>query len=235
MNNEEIQRRFAALSTPHVADACVRAQVRVRCGPTGLTCVVAQGRVSGRVLPARHVGSVDIFLEAFESASPGDVLVVDNAGRLDEACVGDLVVHEANQAGLAGIVIWGLSRDSVDIRHIGLPVFSLGTLPNGPLSVNNRSPEALVSAQFAEWTLDADDIVLGDDDGVLFIPSDRAEEIFQLAESIRDTEVKQAQKMLSGTSLRAQVHFDEYLTKRSADPQLTFREHLRSVSGEIEV
>jgi hypothetical protein len=41
--------------------------------------------------------------------------------------------------------------------------------------------------------------------------------------------------MLAGTSLRDQVHFDDFLSKRAANPKLTFREHLRSVSGEIEV
>jgi len=50
--------------------------------------------------------------------------VVDNGGRLDESCVGDLVVHEADTAGLAGIVIWGLHRDTTDIQTIGLPVWS---------------------------------------------------------------------------------------------------------------
>ena len=70
--------RFAGLTTPHVADACVRAGVPVR--TVSLTAVTS-GRVAGRVLPAQHVGSVDVFLEAFDSAEPGDVLVVDNAGR----------------------------------------------------------------------------------------------------------------------------------------------------------
>jgi regulator of RNase E activity RraA len=39
------------------------------------------------VCPAQHAGSVDVFLEAFGTAAPGDVLVVDNGGRLDESCV----------------------------------------------------------------------------------------------------------------------------------------------------
>ena len=43
-------------------------------------------------------------------AAPGDVLVVDNGGRLDEACVGDLVALEAQAAGVEGMVIWGLHR-----------------------------------------------------------------------------------------------------------------------------
>ena len=46
-------------------------------------------------MPARHYGSVDVFLEALSSAGPGDVLVIDNGGRTDEACIGDLVALEA--------------------------------------------------------------------------------------------------------------------------------------------
>jgi regulator of RNase E activity RraA len=110
--------RFAELTTAHVADACIRAGVEVR--TVSLTPVVG-GRVAGRVLPAQHVGSVDVFLEAFESAEEGDVLVVDNGGRRDEACVGDLVALEAKAAGISGLVVWGLHRDTVDITAIGLP------------------------------------------------------------------------------------------------------------------
>ena len=56
----------------------------------------------GRVRHARHYGSVDVFLEAMEMASPGEVLVVDNAGRRDEACIGDLIALETKMEGLAG-------------------------------------------------------------------------------------------------------------------------------------
>ena len=80
------------------------------------------------------------FLEAFETAAPGDVLVVDNGGLLDEACVGDLVTLEAHAAGMEGMVIWGLHRDTADIRAIGLPVFSLGAIPTGPLQLDARPP-----------------------------------------------------------------------------------------------
>jgi hypothetical protein len=72
------------------------------------------------------------FAEAFETAAPGDVLVVDNGGRLDEASAGDLVALGAQAAGMEGMVIWGLHRDTADIRAIGLPVFSLGAIPTGP-------------------------------------------------------------------------------------------------------
>ncbi|GAB2699871.1 RraA family protein [Kitasatospora kifunensis] len=234
MDHQELRKRFESLTTAHLADACIRAQVPVRCAPAQLRAVVPGGRVAGRVLPVRHVGSVDVFLEAFEQCAPGDVLVVDNGGRLDEACVGDLAVLEARTAGVSGVVIWGLHRDTADILAIGLPVFSLGALPTGPQRLDPRPAEALDSARVGEWTVGREDLVLGDADGVLFVPAARAGELLTLAERIRDTERRQARRIHRGDSLRAQVHFDRYLAARRENPDLTFREHLRSVGGAIE-
>jgi regulator of RNase E activity RraA len=167
-------------------------------------------------------------------AAPGDVLVVDNGGRLDEACVGDLVALEAQAAGVEGMVIWGLHRDTADIREIGLPVFSLGAIPTGPLRLNARAHDALQSAVVGDWVVSREDLVLGDDDGVLFIPSPQAEEIFTLAETIRDTERRQAERIRADVSLRSQVQFRAYLAKRENMPSLSFREFLRMVGGAIE-
>jgi regulator of RNase E activity RraA len=196
--------------------------------------VVPGSRLAGRACPARHAGSVDVFLEAFEGAAPGDVLVVDNGGRADESCVGDLVVLEAQAAGLGGIVIWGLHRDTADIRVIGLPVFSLGPVPAGPLRLDARPPGALERATVGEWTVSREDMVLGDDDGVLFLPAGRAADVFTLAETIRDTERRQAGRIRAGASLRSQLRFGSYLAERRQAPSLTFREHLRAVGGAIE-
>jgi regulator of RNase E activity RraA len=223
--------RFAELTTAHVADACVRAGVPVR---TVSLTAVAGSRVAGRVLPAQHVGSVDVFLEAFESAAEGDVLVVDNGGRRDEACVGDLAALEAAAAGVAGIVIWGLHRDTADIIAIGLPVFSLGALPTGPLRLDPQPADALSKATIGEWTVTREDVVLGDEDGVIFVPAGRLDELLGLAETIRDTEHRQAAEIRAGRSLRQQVSFAEYLAKRATDPSLTFRQHLRAVRAAIE-
>ncbi|MEZ0070773.1 RraA family protein [Planotetraspora sp. GP83] len=234
MDQQDLRRRFGTLTTAHLADACIRAQLPVRCGPALLRAVVPGGRLIGRASPARHAGSVDVFLEAFERAEPGDVLVVDNGGRLDEACVGDLVVLEAQAAGLAGIVIWGLHRDTADMRAIGLPVFSLGAIPTGPLRLDPRPHDAMDSATVGDWTVSRDDLVLGDDDGVLFVPAARAADLFRLAEKIRDTERRQADRIRAGDSLRGQVRFDSYLARRRETPSLTFREHLRAVGGAIE-
>jgi regulator of RNase E activity RraA len=234
MDSQELRRRFAALTTAHLADACIRAKVPVRCAPEALGPVVPGGRLAGGVAPARHVGSVDVFLEALEGAAPGGVLVVDNGGRLDEACVGDLVALEAQAAGLEGIVIWGLHRDTADLRAIGFPVFSLGSIPTGPQRLDARPPDALGSATVGEWMVDSRDLVLGDDDGVLFLSAAEAGDIFSLAERIRDTERRQAEQIHAGVSLRSQVQFADYLARRRQDPSLSFREHLRTVGGAIE-
>lgn len=224
---------FGDLTTAHVADAVLRLGCPVRYAPAGVRPLWPGARVAGRVLPARHAGSVDVFLEAFERARPGDVLVVDNGGRDDEACVGDLVALEARQAALAGIVIWGLHRDTADLRDIGLPLFSRGPLPFGPQHVRDRDPEALRSARCGAATVTGADFVVGDDDGVLFLPADRAAEIAAAAAAIRDTERAQAARVRAGESLRAQLSFADYLAARDARG-VTFRRHLRTIGGAIE-
>jgi 4-hydroxy-4-methyl-2-oxoglutarate aldolase len=80
-----------------------------------------------------------------------------------------------------------------------------------------------------------DDVVAGDEDGVLFFPAVRAEEIYAAAAMIRDTERRQADLIRSGRTLRAQVKFDVYLASRAANPSLAFRDHLRAAGGEVEV
>ncbi|VVJ25109.1 Demethylmenaquinone methyltransferase-like protein [Amycolatopsis camponoti] len=230
----DLSTRFASLTTAHLADACIRAGLPVRCAPAATRAVVSGTRLLGPAVPARHVGSVDVFLEAFEHAPAGGVLVVDNGGRLDESCVGDLVVLEARAAGLAGVVIWGLHRDTADIRAIGLPVFSLGSIPTGPLALGPRIDGGLAEAIVGPWRIGPADLVAGDDDGVVFLPQDRADELFTLAEGIRDTERRQAERIRAGEPLRDQVRFAEFLAARETDPGLTFRAHLRAVGGAIE-
>ncbi|MEU1420533.1 RraA family protein [Kitasatospora sp. NPDC005751] len=225
---------FAELSTPLVADACVRAGVGLRVAPAGVGPVVAGRRVAGRVLPVRHYGSVDVFLEAFGAAEPGDVLVVDNGGRVDEACVGDLAVLEAKAAGVAGVVVWGLHRDTPELVEIGLPLFSYGALPLGPLRLDEREPEALVTARFGTHLVSAGDVVFGDADGVLFVPAARVDEVLEVAGGIARTERAQAERIRSGDTLRRQTAFDDYLVRRAADPSYSFRQHLRRVGGAIE-
>ena len=127
--------------------------------PSGIRPVVAEQRVAGPAIPVRHFGSVDIFLEAIHGARAGDVLVVDNGGRMDEGCIGDLTALEAQNCGLAGIVVWGAHRDTSELRRIGLPIFSYGACPSGPQRLDPADPSALRSARFAKAKIEPGDVV----------------------------------------------------------------------------
>ncbi|MBI5251923.1 MAG: RraA family protein [Desulfomonile tiedjei] len=234
MDAQSVSAVVAQLTTPLMADACLRLGVAVRLAPPGIRPVKPGMLVTGRALPVRHYGSVDVFLEAFENSQQGDVLVIDNEGRLDEGCIGDLTVLEAKSAGLAGMVVWGCHRDTAEILDIGFSVFTYGSWSAGPLRLDHRQAGALESAHFGNHLITKGDFLFGDDDGVLFVPLDQIEQIVATALSIQERERQQAAKIRAGTSLREQLQFADYLAKREADPSYSFRKHLRSVGGAIE-
>jgi 4-hydroxy-4-methyl-2-oxoglutarate aldolase len=234
MENADIHARFSELTTPHVADAAVRLGVDLRVGPAALRPVGPHDRIAGRATPARHYGSVDIFLEAMRGARPADVLVIDNGGRIDEACIGDLTVLETRASGLSGIVVWGLHRDTVELTRIGFPVFSCGVVPVGPRRLDPVEPNALHSARLGDHTVTADDVVFGDADGVVVVPHAHVERVLATAKQIATTERRQAEQVRAGITLAQQLRFDDYLARRRSDPAHTFRAHLRAIGGAIE-
>ena len=222
-------------TTPFIVDACVQLSLPVRVGPFGLRCNFPGSRAAGPARPARHAGSVDVFLEAIANANRGDVLVIDNDGRTDEGCIGDLVVGEAHISGIAGTVCWGTHRDTSAIAAIGARVWSFGTCPNGPLQLRLRAQEALSSARLGSILVAQDDFVFADDDGVVVVATRDLQQIVETARDIAAREGAQAVRLLKGELLRSQFDLDRYLEKRKADPAYTFREHLKGFGGAIEI
>jgi 4-hydroxy-4-methyl-2-oxoglutarate aldolase len=234
MKAESLSLAFDNLSTALIADAAMRLKIPFRISPPGLGAVKPNQRLAGPVLPVRHFGSVDVFLEAMQSARRGDVLVIDNGGRLDEGCIGDLTALEAEHYGLAGIVVWGAHRDTAELREIALPIFSYGTSPSGPQRLDSRDSLALHSARFGNFVVARADVVFADDDGCVFVLAQRADELLSTAHDIWQRERRQAETIKTGRSLCDQLEFAQYMEKRAADPSYTFREHLRKISGAIE-
>lgn len=224
----------SAPATAALADACVRLGVPLRVGPASLRPIAPHAPLTGPAMPVTHAGSVDVFLEAIDDAPPGAVLVVDNGGRDDEACVGDLVTLEAREAGLAGIVIWGRHRDTAQLVEIGLPVHSRGALPPGPRRVPPAG-RAMRTAWLDGVEVTADDTIAADDDGVLVIPTGDWSRVAELAREIQQVEKAQADRMRAGASLRAQLDFAGYRARQATEPDLSLRRYLAERGGAIEV
>ena len=222
------------LATAAIADASIRLGVPIRTAPVSLVPLTPGVIFHGPARPITHLGSVDVLLETIDDAPAGSVMVIDNGGRHDEACVGDLMVLEAQLARLSAMVIWGRHRDTAQLREIGLPLFSLGSSSFGP----RRVPPAgrpMRSAYLDGAAVTDGDEVFGDDDGVLFLGPDRRAELLELAATIQQTESAQADRMRAGASLREQLDFAGYRRQQALDPGLTLRQHLLTRGNSIEV
>lgn len=231
MNNEDLRLAFQSLAIPHLVDACRKLDIRLRTAPVGVLPIDPEMRLAGRIFPARHYGSLDVVFEALELMEAGEVLVVDGGGRTDMACIGDITAAEARRRNLGGIVVWGCHRDTPELRHIGLPVFSYGRCPHGPLKADPRPENALVVAWFGPHQITQSDVVFADEDGVLFVPYERVAEVIEKAQEVYRTERDQIGRIIEGQSIHEQLRFDEYLKRRKEDPSYTFSQHLKQVGG----
>lgn len=223
---------LTGLGAAHVADALIKLGLPKRFARLGTKPAFSVDRlIVGRALPVKHLGSVDVFLEAFDRAAPGDVLVADNEGRLDEGCIGDLNVAEAKLAGLAAIVIDGAHRDTAQLREIGLPVWSLGCIPYGP---THMRPERATSAMLGDFVVADEDMIVADEDGVILVGGEKLESVLAAAAEIAQRESKQRAAMANGVSLREQLAFRDYQAARKRNPGYTFREHVNKMRGAVE-
>jgi regulator of RNase E activity RraA len=225
---------MGSLPAAAVADALVRLGLPVRLAPATIRRAFPGEPIAGPAIPVRHFGSVDVFLEAYETAAPGGVLVIDNEGRVDEACIGGLTVAEARLAGLVGIVLWGHHRDAAELLAIGLPVWSLGALPAGPRGPRSKDGDPFAKAKVGDLVVTSSDVVVADDDGVVFVEASRWAEVEAIAGRIFADEVRQGDLIAQGTSLRSQLDVAGYLARRADDPAYTLRQHLLERGGAIE-
>jgi 4-hydroxy-4-methyl-2-oxoglutarate aldolase len=190
-------------------------------------------RCAGTVLPLQYDGAPERFFQVLENAKSGDVLVLDNAGRQDESCMGDVMACELRNAGLGGLIIWGLHRDTEVLIKMGWPIFSIGTHPCA--NTRDATDTALArTAKCGEAVVSSDDFVVGDRDGVVFIDSKEMPRVIEAALSIADREARLISKMEGGTSLRTQLDYDGFVRRRCNDPSRSFRDHIKDLSRPTE-
>jgi 4-hydroxy-4-methyl-2-oxoglutarate aldolase len=117
-------------------------------------------------------------LEAVDALAPGDVMVVSTCG----GCYwGELLATASRYRGARGIVVDAYTRDTLALIEMEFPTFVAGISPQdslGRIEVDTVG----VPVECGGITVHPGDLVLGDHDGVVVVPSAVAEEVLTLAE-----------------------------------------------------
>jgi 4-hydroxy-4-methyl-2-oxoglutarate aldolase len=112
---------------------------------------------------------------ALAAAEPGDVVVIEAGGRLDAAMIGEILCGFARRKGLAGVAVNGAVRDTGTLAQwTDFPVFARGVTPRGPSSMERGVVND--ATVFGGIPASPNDLVLGDDDGLVIVPRADAEQ-----------------------------------------------------------
>jgi 4-hydroxy-4-methyl-2-oxoglutarate aldolase len=201
-----IRRRFA-----RPADADLKS---LAAAPTGylVDAMGGSGALSQRIKPLGgalsanfcgpaltcHCGPSDnlALAAALALAEAGDVLVVGTDAFEGAAVVGDLLLAMAKNRGVAALVTDGLVRDLDGIDRVGLPVHCAGVTPNSP--ARNGPGSVGLPTNLGGLSVDAGDIIRGDRDGVVVVPSARLAEVLAELPAIRAAEAEMEARVEEG-------------------------------------
>lgn len=136
---------------------------------------------------------------AIAIAQPGDILVVDGKGDRSCALMGSIMVRACKKLGLAGIVLDGAHRDSEEILALGVPLYSVGSNPNGP--TKNVPGRINWPISCGGTAISPGDLVVGDGDGVVVIARENAEPLLALAAKKLDDERVRIADIESGNNV----------------------------------
>lgn len=144
---------------------------------------------------------------ALAEAQPGDVIMVANDAYTGTAVVGDIVAGMMKNKGIAAFVTDGLARDRGGIMAAGMPLFAAGINPASPAANGPGVVGAPVTV--GGQHVSPGDIIVGDADGVVVVPLDRAAAVLERLLAIRKAEattIAQVEAGLTGTDrMRALV------------------------------
>jgi len=169
-----------------------------------------------RMLPVGTTqGSVGDYIDDVE---PGQVVVIDNDGRMDATVWGDILTWVASERGIAATVIDGVCRDSDRCVELQYPVFARGnTMRTGKDRVTADAYN--VPVQISEVRVEPGDWLAGDADGVVSIPADKVEDVLRLAEEIEEAERIIRTKVKDGMRLdqaRKELGYHSLQTKQES-------------------
>ena len=155
-----------------------------------------------------------MFHKAMDMARPGDVIVIDAGGDKKRAIFGALMISYCKARGLAGVIVDGAIRDSEEISEMDFPVYARSVTPNGPYK--NGPGEINTEIAFGGKVVRPGDIIAGDQDGIVVIDPQDAEELAERAKGVVAMEEEILRKILEECSyIRPWV--DEKLEKLNCE------------------
>lgn len=204
MDKQELQRLidgFLELTTPSVSDALDKLEIRAGC--EGLKPIVTGKKIVGPAFTVRFGprGPVRTKTGDFiDDVQPGEVIVIDNGGRTYCTVWGDILTKVAKTRGIAGTVIDGVCRDVAGIRENDYPIFTKGFfMVTGKDRVECKAVGDVVSISNVQ--VKRGDLIMADDNGVLVIPIERAEEVLETARQIESAEEQIVEAIQEGCAL----------------------------------
>ncbi|MGE2735737.1 ribonuclease E activity regulator RraA [Mycolicibacterium vaccae] len=142
-------------------------------GPEVRSCDLQLRQLGGRDQFAGPITTVRCFqdnaLLKSVLSEPGDggVLVIDGAGSLHTALVGDVIAELARSNGWSGLIVHGAVRDASTLRNLDIGIKALGTNPRK--STKTGEGERDVPVEFGGVVFHPRDIAYSDDDGIVVV------------------------------------------------------------------
>jgi regulator of RNase E activity RraA len=158
-------------------------------------CVTVKIKPVGLEKPKQHLCTPAIAAAAF-----GDVIVVDNGGRVDVAAWGGLLSLAAQVGKLGGVIVDGAARDVDESRDLKFPVFARAAVQvtaRGRIMQESCNQEI----EFAGVQVHPGDLVIADGSGVVFVPRGREADVIAQAEALAECEAAMAQAIRGGRSI----------------------------------
>ena len=140
-------------------------------GPDVRSCDVQFHQFGGRAQFAGPISTVRCFQDnallksVLSEPGRGGVLVIDGAGSLHTALVGDVIAELARANGWAGLVVYGAVRDAAALRGIDIGIKALGTNPRK--STKTGAGERDIAVSLGGVTFVPGDLAYCDDDGIV--------------------------------------------------------------------
>ena len=193
---EDLLHRFQGITTGNVCDA----QDRTGALDHRIKPVSRVSQFCGTALTV-DAGPRDNLAPwaALEIAQPGDVLVIFTGSYLDSSVIGDVYAGMAKNAGVAAIVTDGAVRDIAGIDAVGIPVFACGVSPNSPWK--NGPGRVGLPIAIGGVAIDAGDVVIGDQDGVVIVARIRAPDVAAELQAVLAKERKMDEGVKVGLSV----------------------------------